>query len=322
MECGVPNPGDAVKPETRLCSICATNEAKYTCPRCTVRTCSLRCCQDHKKFTRCSGKRNVAEFVARRDYNYFAFLSDYRFLESLDRDNESREKRIREFYDIAKKRRRTQSKVLSAARSLKIDYRLSSSLLTRARLNQTHVICDKPPAVLWTLELCLLDPSAGASQGDGKQLCDSVLRPIHILLHNCPCSSLLSDIWRSKVAELSSADLETLVASQLAASSNVSMSPYVTNWVLALGKRLPYFYIECVDKQTRSVLKHEIFASSTTLLEVMTRDKIEIYELIKDRDTDNSILVRNPWYQYQKKHKASVHGIEIAQAPDAIFSGR
>lgn len=52
------------------------------------------------------------------------------------------------------------------------------------------------------------------------------------------------------------------------------------------------------------------------------RCRIEIYELIKDRDTDNSILVRNPWYQYQKKHKASVHGIEIAQAPDAIFSGR
>lgn len=54
----------------------------------------------------CSGKRDVAAFVARKDYNYFAFLSDYRFLESLDRDNESRERKIYEvlsLYFICKK---------------------------------------------------------------------------------------------------------------------------------------------------------------------------------------------------------------------------
>ncbi|KAL5103250.1 hypothetical protein TcWFU_004919 [Taenia crassiceps] len=221
----------------------------------------------------CSGKRDVAAFVARRDYNYFAFLSDYRFLESLDRDNENREKKIHEFHNIVKKRRKIQSKILDIVRSLKIDYRRSSGLLTRARLNRTHLTCDKPPTVLWTLELRLLDPSVCASQDDEKPWCGSVLRPIHILLHDCSCSSLLSDIWRSKVAELPSAELETLVTPQLATSPNVNMSPYVTNWVLALGKRLPYFYIECLDRRTRCVFKHEIFASSTSLLEVLTRDK-------------------------------------------------
>lgn len=169
-------------------------------------------------------------------------------------------------------------RILNAVRSLKIDYRPSSSLLTRARLNRTHLTCDKPLTVLWTLELRLLDPSVGASQGDEKPWCDSVLRPIHMLLHDCSCSSLLSDIWRTKVAELSSAELQALVAPQLATSPDVTMNPYVTNWVLALGKRLPYFYIECVDKQTKCVLKHEIFASSTSLLEVLTRDKYVVNE--------------------------------------------
>ncbi|VDK41532.1 unnamed protein product [Taenia asiatica] len=278
MECGVANLGDDAESKTRLCSTCLIAEAKYTCPRCTVRTCSLRCCQAHKKSTMCSGKRDVAAFVARKDYSYFAFLSDYRFLESLDRDNENREKKMYEFHNIERKRRKIQSKLLNAVRSLKIDYRLSSSLLTRARLNRTYLTCDKPPTVLWTLELRLLDPSVGVSQGDEEPWRDSVLKPIHVLLHDCSCSSLLSDIWRSKVAELSSVDLEALVAPQLATSSNVCVSTCVTNWVLALGKSIPYFYVECVDKQTKRVSKHEIFAFSTSLLEVLTRDKYVVNE--------------------------------------------
>ncbi|KAL5961490.1 Box C/D snoRNA protein 1 [Taenia solium] len=278
MECEVANLGDDVRSKTRLCSTCLTAEAKYTCPRCTVRTCSLRCCQAHKKSTVCSGKRDVAAFVARKDYNYFAFLSDYRFLESLDRDNENRERKMYEFYNIERKRKKTQSKLLNAVRSLKIDYRLSSSLFTRARLNRTYLTCDKPPTVLWTLELRLLDPSVGVSRGGEKPWRDSVLKPIHVLLHDCPCSSLLSDIWRSKVAELSSVELEALVAPQLATSSNVRVSTYVTNWVLALGKCIPYFYVECVDRQTKRVSKHEIFASSTSLLEVLTRDNYVVNE--------------------------------------------
>ncbi|VDM34057.1 unnamed protein product [Hydatigera taeniaeformis] len=278
MDSGVVKACNVEKSRSRVCSICLASEAKYTCPRCSVRTCSLRCCKAHKDATMCSGKRDVAAFVARKNYDYFAFLSDYRFLESLDRANENREKNIAEFCTIIKKRRKTQLKILNAARSLNINYRVSNGFLTRARLNRTHLTCDKPPVILWTLELCLLGPTSGASQSDEKPWSDRILRPIHILLHDCSCSSLLSDIWRSKVAELPSSELEALIVPQLATFPNVIMNPHLTNWILTLDKRFPYFYIECVDRQTKRVLKHEIFPSSTSLLELLTRDKYVVNE--------------------------------------------
>ncbi|VDN33728.1 unnamed protein product [Dibothriocephalus latus] len=79
-----------------VCKVCTSVEAKYTCPRCALKTCSLECCLRHKKEAGCSGKRNLAAFVSRKDYDYFNFLSDYRLLEAVDRDNETREKQLSE----------------------------------------------------------------------------------------------------------------------------------------------------------------------------------------------------------------------------------
>lgn len=79
---------DSVKPSPKICTVCTTNKAIYTCPRCAMRTCSLTCCKSHKVTYNCSGRRDVASYVDRQDYNYFSFLSDYRFLESIDRLND------------------------------------------------------------------------------------------------------------------------------------------------------------------------------------------------------------------------------------------
>ncbi|KAF8897251.1 hypothetical protein BD779DRAFT_362297 [Infundibulicybe gibba] len=67
-----------------LCTHCAT-PAKYTCPRCHVRTCSLTCTKAHKAHTGCSGKRDRAAYVPMREYGWGAMMRDYVFLEDVGR---------------------------------------------------------------------------------------------------------------------------------------------------------------------------------------------------------------------------------------------
>ncbi|OCH92889.1 hypothetical protein OBBRIDRAFT_772500 [Obba rivulosa] len=68
------------------CSICAANPAVYTCPRCSMRTCSLPCSTTHKSMgDGCSGIRNKAAYVPMNQYGYMALMDDYVFLEDMGR---------------------------------------------------------------------------------------------------------------------------------------------------------------------------------------------------------------------------------------------
>lgn len=44
-------------------------EAKYTCPRCGVRTCSVACCKKHKIDTKCNGKKDQTGYVSLKEYD-------------------------------------------------------------------------------------------------------------------------------------------------------------------------------------------------------------------------------------------------------------
>ena len=72
--------------QSPICSICVKNPAKYTCPRCSVRTCSLPCSQTHKtQGEGCSGVRNKAAYVPMNQYGYMSLMNDYTFLEDVGR---------------------------------------------------------------------------------------------------------------------------------------------------------------------------------------------------------------------------------------------
>ncbi|KAJ1477323.1 hypothetical protein T484DRAFT_1592098, partial [Baffinella frigidus] len=45
-----------------VCGVCGDAAAKYKCPRCAKRTCSLKCVKAHKQADDCSGQRNRAEY--------------------------------------------------------------------------------------------------------------------------------------------------------------------------------------------------------------------------------------------------------------------
>ncbi|XP_076755952.1 box C/D snoRNA protein 1 [Xylocopa sonorina] len=67
------------------CEVCGASKAKYTCPKCEVRTCCLQCVNIHKKELECDGIRDKTKFISLKSFTDLDILSDYRLLEEVDR---------------------------------------------------------------------------------------------------------------------------------------------------------------------------------------------------------------------------------------------
>ncbi|KAJ5747045.1 uncharacterized protein N7511_008741 [Penicillium nucicola] len=69
-----------------LCSICHVNPPKYRCPRCSTRTCSLPCTRRHKLWSQCSGVRDPAAYLKRKELSTeSAFDRDFNFITGIER---------------------------------------------------------------------------------------------------------------------------------------------------------------------------------------------------------------------------------------------
>jgi len=53
------------------CEVCSSDAAKYCCPRCEVKTCSLSCVNIHKKELECDGKKYKTGFKKLEKFNDF-----------------------------------------------------------------------------------------------------------------------------------------------------------------------------------------------------------------------------------------------------------
>lgn len=69
-----------------VCEVCAVNDAKYSCPRCEVKTCCLKCSQIHKKELDCIGERDRTKFIPVNKFTNIDLSSDYRLLEEISRN--------------------------------------------------------------------------------------------------------------------------------------------------------------------------------------------------------------------------------------------
>ncbi|PRW59975.1 box C D snoRNA 1 [Chlorella sorokiniana] len=83
QQAGLQPPAQSDQAQGSACQVCGKAAAKYCCPRCDRRTCSLDCVKAHKEATGCSGKRDRTAFVGRGAFDERTFLSDYRFLEEV-----------------------------------------------------------------------------------------------------------------------------------------------------------------------------------------------------------------------------------------------
>ncbi|XP_027161446.1 box C/D snoRNA protein 1-like [Coffea eugenioides] len=72
-----------------LCEECKHNPAKYKCPGCSIRSCSLPCVKAHKQRTSCTGKKQYKDVVPLSEFDDNLLLSDYNMLEGVKRVAES-----------------------------------------------------------------------------------------------------------------------------------------------------------------------------------------------------------------------------------------
>ena len=73
---------------TTLCPICYSNPPKYRCPRCSMQTCSLDCCQTHKLRASCSGTRDPSKYIPKREMKSSTVDMDFNFLKTVHRTRE------------------------------------------------------------------------------------------------------------------------------------------------------------------------------------------------------------------------------------------
>lgn len=86
-----------------MCKVCDENTAKYRCPKCLTRTCSLECVKAHKKSTKCDGVRCKTAYVPMSAYNENHLLSDYRLLEEIARSCDNNDRGLKKTpYTISK----------------------------------------------------------------------------------------------------------------------------------------------------------------------------------------------------------------------------
>ena len=91
---------------TTLCSICYTNPPKYRCPRCSMRTCSVECSKTHKIRASCSGIREPAKYIPRREMKASTIDMDYNFLQKVKKTREVGKSEIQKLNNDAPKTRR------------------------------------------------------------------------------------------------------------------------------------------------------------------------------------------------------------------------
>ncbi|XP_015363493.1 PREDICTED: box C/D snoRNA protein 1 [Diuraphis noxia] len=63
-----------------FCEVCSGDAAKYCCPRCEVKTCSLSCVNIHKKELDCDGKKYKTGFKKLEKFNDADMGQDYRLM--------------------------------------------------------------------------------------------------------------------------------------------------------------------------------------------------------------------------------------------------
>nr|CAD7428052.1 unnamed protein product [Timema monikensis] len=69
------------------CEVCACKDAKYTCPKCEVKTCCIACANIHKKELSCSGVRDKVNFKQLSKFTNMDLQSDYMLLEEMTRNH-------------------------------------------------------------------------------------------------------------------------------------------------------------------------------------------------------------------------------------------
>ncbi|PGH18434.1 hypothetical protein AJ79_00503 [Helicocarpus griseus UAMH5409] len=159
---------------SELCTICRINEPKYKCPRCATPTCSLPCSKRHKLWSQCSGVRDPAAYLKRKELaTPVAFDKDFNFISGIERHVERAEREAenrgielaKEDFDDGdgqRKRRRTEPAkkgevgLLRGIESAGVRVVRAPKGMSRGRQNLSYWH-KKHKCLSWTIEWVMVD---------------------------------------------------------------------------------------------------------------------------------------------------------------------
>ena len=134
---------------TSKCHVCKTEEAKYTCPRCFTKSCSLKCCKAHKKEDKCNGKRNQIGFVDIKRFDESVLKSDYHFLNNIVRESDAANRDLR-----STKRRKIRGRVSEFKKKCEergVDIRIMPEAMEKRQIN-TSYYDRKRDRIMWHID--------------------------------------------------------------------------------------------------------------------------------------------------------------------------
>lgn len=137
-------------PLTALCALCHVNSIKYTCPRCFIHTCSLKCVKLHKQRAQCNGIRDPGAYVRRIDLATEVGIDrDFNFISSVERGVGRAEERYEEMVPVGIGWSRKQANWEDAVRESGVKVIRAPEGLSRRKLNKSDV---KGSGLMWTVE--------------------------------------------------------------------------------------------------------------------------------------------------------------------------
>lgn len=135
------------------CEVCNFNMAKYTCPKCEVKTCQLECLRIHKKELNCDGIRDKTKYIPLKQITESDLMSDYVFLESATNFTSARRtdkiKRCPARNQLSTKEIKLKKAADSEARKIKLSFLLPN--FDKHKANKTYYDW-KSEVIYWCIE--------------------------------------------------------------------------------------------------------------------------------------------------------------------------
>ncbi|KAL5457277.1 hypothetical protein EMCRGX_G034525 [Ephydatia muelleri] len=129
-----------------LCESCHKLPFKYKCPKCDRKSCSLSCVKQHKTEYGCDGTRSKTSFVPLSEFSDNHLLSDYNFLEDVNRYLECNERDpIRLLNREPKPKYHMSQKLKLEASRREIDFIQLSCAFEKHKANTSRVVKGKGP---------------------------------------------------------------------------------------------------------------------------------------------------------------------------------
>ncbi|XP_019533845.3 box C/D snoRNA protein 1 [Aedes albopictus] len=141
-------------PRLGLCEVCNAIQAKYTCPKCEVKSCCLKCVNIHKKELGCDGIRDRTKYIPMKKMTQMDMMSDYAFLEECSRfvDDRKRDK-IKRFTRYNKSLPPSLFRLRCAARERGTTLKFLLQNFTKHQRNNSQ-LNFKTLVIYWRVEWC------------------------------------------------------------------------------------------------------------------------------------------------------------------------